>query len=178
MGCTVSLETQVQVPALIPVTINLFGKKDFYRCHHVKTRSSWIRMGSYPMTSLTRRGHLDTDAHTGKKSTWPWRQRPGRCVYKPRKAIDDRQPPGAGRGLQQVAALPLPGFGLLCPGAAAVLRGRIKLVSQRLESGPVPATEDKLGSWDKPANLPLAWCFHQQLQSHVHTASCSCARRK
>lgn len=28
------------------------------------------------------------------------------------------------------------------------------LVSQRLESGPVPATQDKLGSWDKPANLP------------------------
>lgn len=55
----------------------------------------------------------------------------------------------------------MPGFGLLCPGATAVLRGRVKLVSQRLEPGPVPATEDKLGSWDKLANLPLAPCFHQ-----------------
>lgn len=46
----------------------LIWKEGLYRCHQVKMRSSWIKVGSCPVTGvLKRRGNLDTDAQKGER---------------------------------------------------------------------------------------------------------------
>lgn len=73
---------------------DLIWETGFCRCSQSKIRSSWIRVGSYPMTSIHTRGGKFEHRDAREKVKWQWRRMEIK-EYKPRNAKNCQQPPDA-----------------------------------------------------------------------------------